>query len=164
MIAYSLLSVVDAELCTLVDADDALASVDCSSSNRIIFNDSGTTRQVRVSRQGIDRATPGNGGCAERRRQQLERMAGSQKPFVRLVASARCKNNCIKWPRTETGLERFSHLARESCNKFARLLQFSQFSLAPSLVCLPFGQCKRSNRKKTSLPLAGDATEMQRCS
>lgn len=61
----------------------------------------------------------------------------SQKPFVRLVASARCKNNCIKWPRTETGLERFSHLARESCNKLARLLQFSQFSLAPSLSSLP---------------------------
>lgn len=161
MIAYSLLSVVDAGLCILVDADDAVASVGCSSSNRIIFNDSGRTRQVRVSRQGIDRATSGSGGCAERRRQQLERMAGSQKPFVRLVASARCKNNCIKWPRTETGLERFSHLARESCNKLARLLQFS---LAPSLTSLPFGQCKRSNRKKTSLPLAGDATEMQRCS
>lgn len=82
-------------------------------------------RQVRVSRQGIDRATSRSGGCAERRRQQLERMAGSQKPFVRLVASARCKNNCIKWPRTETGLERFSHLVRESCNELARLLQFS---------------------------------------
>lgn len=116
-------------------------------------------RQVRVSRQGIDRATSRSGGRAERRRQQLERMAGSQKPFVRLVASARCKNNCIKWPRTETGLERFSHLVRESCETVT-----IQFSLAPSLACLTFGQCKRSNRKKTSLPLAGDATEMQRWS
>lgn len=43
MIAYSLLSVVDADLWIWVDADDADASVGCSSSNRIIFNDSGTT-------------------------------------------------------------------------------------------------------------------------
>lgn len=155
MIAYGLLSVVDGGCwwCLLLVLD-----VGCSSSNRIIFNDSVTTPSTSFALRHWQGDSGRRGECSTRRR-QLGRMAGSQKPFVRLVASAlRCKNNCIKWPRTATGLERFSSAAwerrgkrervreeeKESCSNLLARLCYN--FVLPGSSCLPFGQQQEENQ------------------